>query len=91
MKKFKLQLDTDRINLENEIHSNNFHFKVKNLAEHCIKFLIGEHNSNDCNDMKYHKEIHDQDIIPIIEDNNDEDILNKHKLIAQIFKFNEHS
>ena len=91
MKKFKLQLDTDSINLENEMHSNNFHLKVKNLAEHCVKFLFGEHNSNDCNNMKYYKEIHDQEIIPIIEDNNDEDILNNHKFIAHIFQYNEHS
>ena len=29
MKKFSLQLDTDSINLENEIHSNSFPLKVK--------------------------------------------------------------
>ena len=39
MKKFKLQLDTESINLENEIHSNNFPFKVKSLAEHCVKYI----------------------------------------------------
>ena len=47
MKKFQLQLDTDSINLENEIHSNNFPLKIKSLAEHCVNYILGEDNSND--------------------------------------------
>ena len=95
MKKFQLKLDTDSINLENEIHSNNFHLKVKNLAEHCVNYLLGEHNSNDCNDKKYNKEIHDQEINATPVDNYGEDYDNEalktQKIIAQIFQFKEHN
>ena len=95
MKKFQLKLDTDSINLENEIHSNNFHLKVKNLAEHCVNYLLGEHNSNDCNDKKYNKEIHDQEINATPEDNYgedyDNDALKTQKIIAHIFQFKEHN
>ena len=91
MKKFQLRLDTDSINLENEIHSNNFPLKVKNLAEHCVNYLLGEHDSNDCNDKKYNKEIHDQEIEPISIGSYDNDEINKQKIFAQIFQFKEHN
>ena len=91
MKKFQLKLDTDSINLENEIHSNNFPLKVKSLAEHCVNYLLGVHDSNDCNDKKYNKEIHDQETGPISIGNYDNDDINKQKIIAQIFQFNEHN
>ena len=91
MKKFTLQLDTDSINLENEIHSNNFPIKVKNLAEHCVNYVLGSQNSNDCNNIKYNREIHDQDIFPINKINNDENTINEQNIIAQIFQFKEHS
>ena len=94
MKKFSLQLDTDSINLENEIHSNSFPLKVKNLAEHCVNFILQTHNSNDCNNIKYNREIHDQEIFPnnkINNDDDDEDEINQQKIIAQIFQFKEQS
>ena len=89
MKKFQLKLDTDRINLENEIHSNNFPLKVKNLAEHCVNFILGTHNSNECNDIKYDREIHDQECITTPKDVNDEDAVNRQKILSQIFQFKE--
>ena len=95
MKKFQLKLDTDSINLENEIHSNNFPLKVKNLAEHCVNFVLGEHNSTDCNNIKYNKEIHDQENIPLIlEFNNNyenKDTKNTQKIIEHIFQFKEYN
>ena len=91
MRKFKLQLDTESINLENEIHSNNFPFKVKSLAEHCVNYVLGTENTNDCNNIKYNREIHDQELFPINTTNNDEDTINEQKIIAQIFQFKEHS
>ena len=63
MKKFKFQLDTESINRENELHSNNFPLKVKNLAEHCINFINGLHNIYDCSDRRFNREIHDSNII----------------------------
>jgi len=97
MKKFQLSLDTDSINLENEIHSNNFPIKVKNLAEHCVKYILGEHNTDNCNDTKYNREFHDQDIIPIPmeKDINNRDTSfhtqNTQKLFKQFFRFKEHN
>ena len=91
MRKFKLQLDTESINLENEIHSNNFPLKVKNLAEHCIKYIIGTENRNDCNNSKYDREVHDKEILPINTTINVEDTINEQTIIAQIFQFKEHS
>ena len=91
MKKFQLQLDTESINLENEMHSNNFPIKVKNLAEHCVNYIIGTHDINNCNDKKYNREIHDQGIFPTPINNIDEESINTQKIIAQIFQFNEHN
>ena len=96
MKKFKFQLDTDSINHENEQHSNNFHLKVQNLAEHCINFITGSHNSNDCNDRRYDREIHDQNIIKLpfgLGNNNENKICSEkcisHKFIFPEFEFNK--
>ena len=47
--------------------------KIKNLAEHCVNYILGEHDSNNCNDKKYNKEIHDQEINTTPADNYDED------------------
>ena len=91
MKKFKLSLDIESINLENEMHSNNFHIKVKNLAEHCVNYILGEHDTNECDDKKYDKEMHDQESIPIPKVDYDKDEINKQKIIAQIFQFKEHN
>ena len=95
MKKFQLKLDTDSINIENEIHSNNFPLKVKNLAEHCVNFLLGTHNSTDCSNIKYNKEIHDQENIPLIlklnNNNENEDTKNTQKIIGHIFQFKEYN
>ena len=91
MKKFQLQLDTDSINLENEIHSNNFPLKIKSLAEHCVNYILGEDNSNDCNNKKYNKEVHDQEIIPTPLIKYNEDEIKAQKIIAHLFQFNEHN
>ncbi len=91
MKKFQLQLDTDSINLENEIHSNNFPLKIKSLAEHCVNYIFGEDNSNDCNNKKYNKEVHDQEIIPTPLIKYNEDEIKAQKIIAHLFQFNEHN
>ena len=91
MKKFKFQLDTESINRENEIHSNNFPIKVKNLAEHCINFITGTHNADNCSDRKYNRELHDQNIVqsPIDTRPAQEIDINSQKIIAQIFQFRE--
>ena len=91
MKKFQLHLDTDSINLENEIHSNNFPLKVKNLAEHCVNFVLGTQSADDCNNKKYNRETHDQDINSTTNDKDDEDDIHAQKIIAQIFQFREHN
>ena len=91
MKKFQLSLDTESINLESEIHSNNFHVKVKNLSEHCVNYILGGHNTNDCNDKKYDKEMHDQEFDTTSNADYDPDEINKQKIIAQIFQFKEHN
>ena len=91
MKKFQLQLGTDSINLENEIHSNNFPLKIKSLAEHCVNYILGEDNSNDCNNKKYNKEVHDQEIIPTPLIKYNEDEIKAQKIIAHLFQFNEHN
>lgn len=81
MNRFKLSLDTESINQESEEHSNNFYLKVKNLAEHCVKFIEGEHNKHNCNDNKFNRDIHDnnQEIISIEFSENCDNIDNIHK------------
>ena len=77
------------------MHSNNFPLKVKNLAEHCVNFLLGAHSSIDCSNIKYNREIHDQENFPINFNNNfinkdeDKDRANTQKKIGQIFQFKE--
>ena len=61
MNKIKLTLDTDTINMENEIHINNFSQKIKNLAQHCVNFIIGTEDKTDCSNNKFFREIHDDD------------------------------
>lgn len=60
--KLKLRLDTESINQESEIHSNNFGMKIKSLAEHCVSYIYGYHNEKDCSNNKYNKDIHDFDL-----------------------------
>ena len=48
MNKFKLTIDTDTINMEDEVHNNNFSQKIKNLAQHCVNFIIGTEDKTDC-------------------------------------------
>lgn len=61
--RMNLMLDTESINQENELHSNNFGLKIKNLAEHCVSFIYGRHNDTDCLNNKYNREYHDQELI----------------------------
>ena len=58
MSKFKLCLDVESINKENEYHANNFDLKIKSLAEHCTNFINGYHTNRDCHSLKYSKEFH---------------------------------
>ena len=59
MNKFGLTIDTESINLENEIHINNFANKVKNLAKHCVDYINSTEDKSDCNDNKFLPEFHD--------------------------------
>ncbi len=78
MKQFKLTIDTDTINMENEIHINNFSQKIKNLALHCMNFVYGIEDKEDCLNNRYTREFHDDNdstigsynIPPFIKTNN---------------------
>ena len=59
MKKFKLTIDTDTINMENEIHINNFAQKIKNLSQHCVNFIKGLEDVTDCANNRFFREFHD--------------------------------
>ena len=59
MKQFKLTIDTDTINMENEIHMNNFSEKIKNLALHCVNFVYNIEDKEDCLNNRYTREFHD--------------------------------
>ena len=61
MSKFNLKLDTEKINEENELHQQNFHIKIKNLAAHCVDFLLGKRSKNDCFSVKFDVNFHDFD------------------------------
>ncbi len=61
MSKFKLTIDTDTINMENEIHINNFSQKVKNLAQHCVNYINGNEDKTDCSNNRFLPEFHDDD------------------------------
>ena len=67
MNKLKLTLDTDTINLENEIHINNFSQKIKNLAQHCVNYIMGIEDDNDCSNNRFLREYHDDDSESTIE------------------------
>ena len=58
MNKFKLTLDVESINKENEFHLNNFGLKIKSLAEHCVNYTKGYDNKKECHSLKYIKEFH---------------------------------
>ena len=88
MKKFHFQLDTDSINKENELHTNNFNMKVKNLAEHCIQFIEGTHSEINCTDNKFDRNIHDTQEININSNTlKGNEIKSKPKIIKQIIRF----
>ena len=59
MNKFKLTIDTESINLENEIHINNFSNKIKNLARHCVNYINSIEDKTDCCNNKFLPEFHD--------------------------------
>ena len=59
MKQFKLTIDTDTINMENEIHLNNFSQKIRNLALHCVNFVYNIEDKEDCLNNRYTREFHD--------------------------------
>ena len=67
MSKFKLTIDTDTINMENEIHINNFSQKIKNLAQHCVNYINGIEDKQDCLDNRFIREFHDDDSDSTIE------------------------
>ena len=67
MSKFKLTIDTDTINMENEIHINNFSQKIKNLAQHCVNYIHGIEDKQDCLDNRFIREFHDDDSDSTIE------------------------
>ena len=58
MSRFKLCLDVDSINQENEFHLNNFGLKIKSLAEHCVNYANGNTNIKECKSLKFVKEFH---------------------------------
>ena len=53
MNKFKLTIDVDRINLENEVHIRNFSQKIKNLAQHCVNYINSIDNKTDCSNKRF--------------------------------------
>ena len=61
MNKFKLTIDVDRINLENENHIRNFSQKIKNLAQHCVNYINSIDNNTDCSKKRFLPEIHDDE------------------------------
>ncbi len=58
MNKFKLTLDVESINKENEFHLNNFGLKIKSLAEHCVNYANGSTNIKECESLIFIKEFH---------------------------------
>ncbi len=67
MNKLKLTLDTDTINMEDEIHNNNFFQKIKNLSQHCVNFIIGLEDETYCSSKRFLREYHDDDSESTIE------------------------
>ncbi len=86
MNKFKLTIDTESINLENEIHMNNFSQKIKNLAFHCVNYILGIEDENHCSNNKFLREFHDEnDYNTTIEVNNIPFFI-KNKINSNIYK-----
>ena len=61
MNKIKLTLDTDTINMENEIHVNNFSKKIQKLAQHCVNYIEGSEDNSQCTNHIFIREFHDDD------------------------------
>ena len=61
MNKFKLTIEADKINRENEAHIREFSQKIKNLAQHCVNFINSIDNETDCSNKRFLPEIHDDD------------------------------
>ena len=86
MNKFKLTIDVDKINQENEVHIRNFSQKIKNLAQHCVNYINSIDNKTDCSNKRFLPEIHDDDndstidscCIPVV-------VTKKKKIIFKIF------
>ena len=58
MSRFKLCIDVESINQENEFHLNNFGLKIKSLAEHCVNYANGSTNVKECDSLIFIKEFH---------------------------------
>ena len=86
MNKFKLTIDVDKINQENEVHIRNFSQKIKNLAQHCVNYINSIDNKTDCSNKRFLQEIHDDDndstidscCVPVV-------VTKKKKIIFKIF------
>ena len=86
MNKFKLTIDVDKINRENEVHIRNFSQKIKNLAQHCVNYINSIDNKTDCSNKRFLPEIHDDDndstidscCVPVV-------VTKKKKIIFKIF------
>ena len=86
MNKFKLTIDVDKINQENEVHIRNFSQKIKNLAQHCVNYINSIDNKTDCSNKRFLPEIHDDDndstidscCVPVV-------VTKKKKIIFKIF------
>ena len=91
MNKFKLTIDTDSINMENEIHINNFSQKIKNLAQHCINFINGIDDETDCSNNRYLPEFHDDDSDSTVESSNFIPLFTKKKRNSNYDIYNEES
>ena len=80
MNKLKLTIDAESINMENEIHENNFSKKIKNLAQHCVNFINSTEDEKDCINKNFLPEIHDNNGTYF--ENNDISFLIKNKIEA---------
>lgn len=64
MKKFQLKIDTESINIENEIHANNFASKIRSLAQHCVDYINGNQDDTNCTSNKFNRDFHDNETYP---------------------------
>ena len=81
MNKFKLTIDVDRINLENENHIRNFSQKIKNLAQHCVNYINSLEDKTSCSNKRFLPEIHDEDDDSTIDSHSEPNIIQNNKKI----------